>query len=186
MWRHLNAGTLQLYSSDHAPYRFDETGKLSAGPNPPFNRIANGLPGIELRLPLLFSEGVKKGRISLNQFVALSSTNAARLFGMLDRKGSIAIGKDADLAIWDPDRQVTVTAAGMHDNMDYTPFEGMELTGWPTTVINRGNVIVEDGTLKANRGDGQFIKRAPFDPTGFLPPRVPEIVPETNFGAQLF
>lgn len=186
LWRHLNAGTLQLYSSDHAPYRFDATGKLSSGSNPPFNRIANGLPGIELRAPLLFSEGVAKGRLSLNAFVALTSTNAARLFGMQDRKGSIAIGLDADIAIWDPEKKTRVTAAGMHDNMDYTPFEGMELTGWPVTVLNRGNVIVDGGELKAERGAGQFVKRLPFDGTGFVPARAPEMMPATNFGANLF
>lgn len=186
MWRHLNAGSLQLYSSDHAPYRFDETGKLSAGPNPPFNRIANGMPGIELRAPLLFSEGVNKGRISLNTFVALTATNAARLFGMDDRKGAIAIGYDADIAIWDPDKAVAVTAGGMHDNMDYTPFEGWELKGWPVTVINRGRTIVDGGELKARAGDGEFLARKPFDPTGFLPPRAPEMNTATNFGADLF
>ncbi|WP_153768718.1 dihydropyrimidinase [Labrenzia sp. CE80] len=186
LWRHLNAGALQLYSSDHAPYRFDETGKLSNGPNPPFNKVANGMPGIELRAPLLFSEGVAKGRISLNTFVALTATNAARLFGMNERKGSIAIGMDADIAIWDPDKKTQVTASGMHDNMDYTPFEGMELSGWPVTVLNRGNIIVDGGELKAERGAGDFIKRQPFDATGFLPTRAPEMTPATNFGAKLF
>lgn len=186
LWRHLNAGTLQLYSSDHAPYRFDETGKLSAGSNPPFNKIANGLPGIEMRAPLLFSEGVVKGRLSLNAFVGLTATNAARLFGMQDRKGSIAIGMDADIAIWDPEKKTKVTAAGMHDNMDYTPFEGMEITGWPVTVINRGNVIVDGGELHAEPGAGHFIKRLPFDATGFLPSRAAELAPMTNFGAELF
>ena len=186
MWRHLNAGSLQLYSSDHAPYRFDKSGKLAAGSNPPFNRIANGLPGIEMRAPLLFSEGVNKGRISLNNFVALTATNAARIFGMNDRKGAIAIGYDADIAIWDSQKQTTVTASGMHDNMDYTPFEGMELTGWPITVINRGRVIVDGGELKASAGDGEFIARKPFDSTGFLPPRAAEMDEATNFAAKLF
>jgi dihydropyrimidinase len=186
MWRHLNAGSLQLYSSDHAPYRFDKSGKLAAGDNPPFNRIANGLPGIEMRAPLLFSEGVQKGRISLGTFVALTAANAARIFGMDDRKGSIAIGYDADIAIWDPNKNTTVTAGGMHDNMDYTPFEGMELNGWPVTVINQGRIIVDNGELKANKGDGSFIARKPFDPTGFIPPRAPEMAEATNFGAKLF
>jgi len=186
MWRHLNAGSLQLYSSDHAPYRFDSSGKLSAGPNPPFNKVANGLPGIELRLPLLFSEGVMKGKITLSQFVALSATNAAHLFGMGDRKGSIAIGYDADIAIWNPEAETTVTAAGMHDNMDYTPFEGWRLTGWPETVMSQGRMIVSSGELKANAGSGSFIARKPFDPTGFLPPRAPEMAEATNFGAKLF
>ncbi len=186
MWRHLNAGSLQLYSSDHAPYRFDASGKLSAGSNPPFNRIANGLPGIELRAPLLFSEGVAKGRITLEQFVALTATNAAKLFGLGDRKGSIAIGYDADIAIWDPEKAMEVTAEGMHDNMDYTPFEGWTLTGWPVTVINQGRIIVDGGELMAEAGSGQFIPRRAFDPTGFLPPRAPEMSEATNFGARLF
>jgi dihydropyrimidinase len=186
MWRHLNAGSLQLYSSDHAPYRFDATGKLSAGPNPPFNKVANGLPGIEMRLPLLFSEGVMKGRISLNQFVALSATNAARLFGMGDRKGAIAIGYDADIAIWDPTVETQVTASGLHDNMDYTPFEGWTLQGRPVTVINQGRIVVDGGELKAKPGSGSFIARKPFDPTGFLPPRAPEMAEASNFGAKLF
>lgn len=186
LWRHLNAGSLQLYSSDHAPYRFDKSGKLSAGNNPPFNRIANGLPGIELRAPLLFSEGVQKGRISLQQFVALTSTNAAQLFGMGDCKGAIAIGYDADIAIWDPDKITAVTASGIHDNMDYTPFEGLELRGWPVTVLNRGQVIVDGGELKASAGDGRFMARKPFDPTGFLPPRAAELDETRNFGAKLF
>ena len=186
LWRHLNAGSLQLYSSDHAPYRFDTTGKLSAGPNPPFNRIANGLPGIELRAPLLFSEGVVKGRITLGQFVALTATNAAKLFGMGDRKGAIAVGYDADIAIWDPEKATEISATGMHDNMDYTPFEGWHLTGWPVTVMNQGRIIVDGGELKAEAGSGQFIPRKAFDPTGFIPPRAPELAEATNFGARLF
>ena len=186
MWRHLNAGSLQLYSSDHAPYRYDSSGKLSAGNNPSFNRIANGLPGIEMRAPLLFSEGVQKGRISLGTFVALTASNAARIFGMDDRKGSIAIGYDADIAIWDPNKTTQVTASGMHDNMDYTPFEGWELKGWPVTIINQGRIVVDGGELKAKAGEGSFIARKPFDPTGFLPPRAAEMDRTTNFGANLF
>ncbi|MGR3715114.1 MAG: dihydropyrimidinase [Thermohalobaculum sp.] len=185
LWRHLQAGTFQLFSSDHAPYRFDETGKLSSGPNPPFNKVANGMPGIELRAPLLFSEGVRKGRISLNTFVALTSTNAAKMFGLHPRKGTIAIGADADLAIWDPDLTRTVSAEGMHDNMDYTPFEGVQLQGWPVTMISRGEVIVEGGELKAERGRGQFLKRAPFDATGYSAGAAPELDPTQNFGATL-
>jgi dihydropyrimidinase len=185
LWRHLQAGTFQLFSSDHAPYRFDETGKLSNGPNPPFNKVANGMPGIELRAPLLFSEGVRKGRISLNTFVALTSTNAAKMFGLHPRKGTIAIGMDADLAIWDLDLTRTVNAADMHDNMDYTPFEGMQLQGWPVTMISRGKVIVEGGELKAERGRGHFLKRAPFNTTGYSAGAAPELDPAQNFGATL-
>ncbi|MEO1194773.1 MAG: dihydropyrimidinase [Pseudomonadota bacterium] len=166
LWQHLTAGSLQLYSSDHAPYRHDATGKLVAGPNPPFHKTANGLPGIELRLPLLFSEGVGKGLITLSDFVALSAGNAARMFGMAHRKGAIAPGYDADIAIWNPDETRTVTADALHDNMDYTPFEGWQITGWPETVINRGRIVVDAGRLNASPGDGDFIARRPFDPTG--------------------
>jgi len=144
------------------------------------------LPGIEMRAPLLFSEGVNKGRITLGNFVALTATNAAKVFGMSDRKGSIAIGYDADIAIWDPNKISQVTASGMHDNMDYTPFEGREVKGWPVTVINQGRIVVDSGELKASAGDGSFIARKPFDSTGFLTPRAPEMETATNFDANLF
>lgn len=186
LWRHLQAGTFQLFSSDHAPYRFDATGKLASGPNPPFNKMANGMPGIEMRAPMLFSEGVGKGRISLNSFVSLTSTNAAKMFGLHPKKGTIAIGADADIAIWDPDLTKVVTIADLHDNMDYTPFEGREVRGWPVTMISRGEVIVDGGELKAERGRGQFLKRAPFDSTGYAGTSTPELDPDRNFGANLF
>lgn len=185
LWRHLQAGTFHLWSSDHAPYRFDETGKLSAGPNPPFNRIANGMPGIAMRAPLLMSEGVRKGRISLNQFVALTSTNAAKLFGMHPKKGTIAIGSDADITLWDADETRTVTAAQMHDAMDYTPFEGMAVTGWPQTVIIRGKIALHKGEQRVERGAGEFIKRAPFDFTGYTAPPPPELDPSNGYGVAL-
>jgi dihydropyrimidinase len=186
MWRGLRNGTFQVFSSDHAPYRFDETGKLHAGPNPPFKSIANGVPGIELRMPLLFSEGVGKGRLSLNEFVALTSTNAAKIYGLHPRKGTIAVGGDADIAIWDPERKVTVTHDLLHDNVDYTPYAGMELTGWPETVINRGRIVVEAGELHVEPGSGDFLERTPgYDfirPRGVLPP---ETDPTRNFGAKI-
>ena len=121
MWRGLCNGTFQVFSSDHAPYTFDEAGKLSAGPKATFIQIANGMPGIELRVPLLFSEGVSKGRIDINQFVALTATNPAKLYGMHPRKGTIAVGSDADIAIWDPRKEMTVTYAMLHDASGYTP-----------------------------------------------------------------
>jgi dihydropyrimidinase len=182
IWRSLQNGTFQVYSSDHAPYRFDETGKLHAGPNPTFPQIANGLPGIEMRLPLLFSEGVVKGRITLNHFVALAAGNAAKIYGLDHCKGSISEGRDADIAIWDPDVQREVKAGDMHDNMNYTPYEGMHVTGWPTTVIQRGNVIIEDNELKADRGDGRFVPRRTVDCTGMPGRLAPELDPASNFG----
>ena len=183
LWGHVLSGTLSLVSSDHAPYRFDQSGKFQAGPSPNFRQIANGMPGIEMRLPLLFSEGVNKGRITLNQFVALSATNAARIYGMAPEKGTIAVGADADIAIWDPDE--TRIAGAMHDAMDYNPFEGREVTGWPVTVLNHGRRIVERGTLMARPGDGRFIARRPVDLTGIPGHRADELDPEKNFGARI-
>ncbi|NNC79686.1 MAG: dihydropyrimidinase [Acidimicrobiales bacterium] len=185
IWRCLQNGTFQVYSSDHAPYRFDETGKLNAGPTPAFPKIANGLPGIELRLPLLFSEGFMKGRITLSHFAALAAGNVAAIYGMDHRKGSITLGRDADIAIWDPDVQRVVNAEDLHDNMDYTPYEGMKITGWPTTVIQRGQVIIEDNELQVGRGAGEFVPRHTIDLTA-MPGRVaPELDPARNFGVDL-
>ncbi|WP_099823996.1 dihydropyrimidinase [Oceaniglobus indicus] len=184
LWRHLQAGTFSVFSSDHAPYRYDETGKLANGPEARFNQIANGMPGIGLRLPLLFSEGVNKGRITLQQFAALSASNAARLYGLTE-KGSIAIGMDADIALWDPNETRTVTAEDQHDNMDYTPFEGWSVTGWPTTVLTRGKRIVENGELVAKPGQGRYVARARIDLTGYPGHRAPELDPATNFGANI-
>jgi len=165
LWRHVQTGTFDSVSSDHAPYRYDETGKLIHGPDAPYPKIANGMPGIAARLPWLFSEGVAAGRLRPEEFVALTSTNAARIFGV-DKKGRIAPGMDADIAIWNPEAVRTVTLEDQHDNMDYTPFEGMELTGAPEIVMNRGTVIVEHGQLLAKEGQGRFIARSRVDPTG--------------------
>jgi len=185
IWLGLKNGTFQVFSSDHAPYRYDETGKFSAGPNPSFKKIANGVPGIETRMPLLFSEGVGKGRLSLNEFVALTSTNAAKIYGLHPRKGTIAVGSDADIAIWDPTWKRTITRSILHDNMDYTPYEGMEVTGWPKTVINRGRVVVEDETLLVARGSGEFLERQPIDPETGSPGERAPLDPSNTFGADL-
>ena len=124
-----------------------------------FTQIANGLPGIELRMPLLFSEGVSKGRIDLHQFVALTSTNPAKIYGLYPRKGSITIGGDADIAIWDPNKEVTITRDILHDACGYTPYEGMRVKGWPITVLSSGRITVRDEELKVAKGSGQFLKR---------------------------
>ena len=185
IWRCLQNGTFQVYSSDHAPYRFDDTGKLNAGPDAKFPHIANGLPGIETRLPLLFSEGFLKGRITLNHFVALAAGNVSKIYGLEHRKGSINEGRDADIAIWDPEVTRTVRAEDLHDNMDYTPYEGMEVTGWPTTVIQRGNIVIEDNELKVERGAGEFVPRTTIDTTGMPGRLAPELDPSKNFGVDL-
>jgi dihydropyrimidinase len=185
MWRGLANGTFQVFSSDHAPYRFDETGKLHAGPEPTFKQIANGVPGIELRLPLLFSEGVGKGRIDVNRFVALTATNAAKIYGLYPQKGTIAVGADADIAIWDPDKKVTVTYDILHDNVGYTPYEGQQLTGWPELVLSRGRIAVEDGALNLARGSGRFLARQSTDAARPLGRLEPEMDPARNFQASL-
>lgn len=184
LWRHVQSGTFESVSSDHAPYRFDATGKFANGTDAPYPKIANGMPGIAMRLPYLFSEGVAKGRITLQQFVALSSTNAAKTFGVA-KKGTIAPGYDADIAIWDPEARRTATLADQHDNMDYTPFEGMEIEGWPVLTMSRGDVIIENGALKAERGRGRFIARNPVDLTGKPGYRAKELDPAQNFGVEI-
>jgi len=183
LWKHVQSGTFTSVSSDHAPYRYDETGKFLNGFDAPYPKISNGMPGIAARLPYLFSEGVVNGRISLQQFVALSSTNAARTFGMTN-KGSIAPGMDADIAIWDPETTRTMTAAEQHDNMDYTPFEGMQLTGVPETVLCRGAFVTHKSKLVAEEGQGKFVARAPMEmgPNGYV---AKERDPLKNFGVDI-
>ena len=175
VWRGLQNGTFQVLSSDHAPYRYDATGKLPKGDKTTFKDTANGVPGIELRASLLFSEGVGKGRIDLNRFVALTATNHAKLYGLYPKKGTIAVGSDADIAIWDPARTVTVTAAMLHDNVGYTPYEGMHLTGWPVTVLSRGRIVITDGGLAAERGSGIFLPCALSDAARPLGRTAPEL-----------
>ncbi len=184
LWRHVQAGTFASVSSDHAPYRNDASGKLFNGADAPYPKIANGMPGVAMRLPWLFSEGVVKGRITANQFVALTSSNAARLFG-LSRKGAIAPGFDADIAIWDPQETRVVTLEDQHDAMDYTPFAGLSVTGWPRTVLNRGDLVIEERRLVANRGRGRFVARDRVDLTGRPGYRAPELDPARNFGAEI-
>src|SRR5579862_5288920 len=175
VWRGLANGTFQVFSSDHAPYRYDETGKLSKGDKTTFKDTANGVPGIELRVPLLFSEGVGKGRLDINRFVALTATNAAKIYGLYPKKGTIAVGSDADIAIWDPEREVTVRAENIHDNVGYTPYEGMQLKGWPVTVLSRGRIVVDAGTLVAARGSGSFLPCALSDAAKPLGRPTPEL-----------
>lgn len=175
VWTGLRNGTFQVFSSDHAPYRFDASGKLPKGDKTSFKEIANGVPGIELRLPLLFSEGVGRGRLDLNAFVALTATNHAKLYGLYPRKGTIAVGSDADIAIWDPERETPVTTGILHDNVGYTPYEGRRLKGWPVMVLNRGRVVVEDGRLTAERGSGAFQPCALSEAAKPLGTAVPEL-----------
>jgi dihydropyrimidinase len=161
LWEGLRDGTIDVFSSDHAPYRYDDpAGKKAHGENPPFTKVPNGVPSIELRLPVLFSEGVSAGRLDLATFVRLTATAPACTYGLFPRKGTIALGSDADLVVWDPDREVVVSLDLLHDRMDYTPFEGMRLRGWPETTISRGEVIVSGGQVRGREGRGRFLTRA--------------------------
>ena len=157
-WEGLQQGVFTLFSSDHCPFRYDDiNGKQPPKARSSFRWIPNGIPGIETRLPILFSEGVSRGRITLNQFVALTSTNHAKTYG-LSCKGSIAIGYDADIALWDPARKATLSQAGLHHGADYTPYEGIEITGWPVATLLRGRFIVRDGALVGGTS-GRYVSR---------------------------
>lgn len=185
LWRGLEQGDLQLVSSDHAPYAFDATGKLRAGPSPSFKEIANGMPGLEWRMPLLFDAMVSKGRLGLNKFVDVTAAAPARIYDLYPRKGSIAVGGDADLVVWDPDRQVTISDAMVHDRAGYTPYAGRTVTGWPDVVMRRGEVIAEGGRLRGKPGSGAFLPRTggfAAEPLGRL---APDMDPARNFGADL-
>jgi dihydropyrimidinase len=160
-WRGLQQGVFSVFSSDHCPFRYDDPqGKLVPKGRTSFRWVPNGIPGVETRLPILFSEGVGKGRISLNEFVALTATNHARMYGLYPKKGTIAVGADADIAIWDPDREVTITQSLMHGGSDYTPYEGIRVKGWPISTIVRGKFVVRDGQLVGKQGTGAYVPRA--------------------------
>lgn len=157
-WLGLQTGVFDLYSSDHCPFRYDTSGKLREKGRTSFRWVPNGIPGVAARLPILFSEGVSKGRISLERFVAVSSTNHAKVYGLAN-KGRLGIGADADLALWDPKRKVTLTASLLRDGSDYTPYEGMVVTGWPVSTLLRGAFVVRDGELVGRRGQGRYVAR---------------------------
>ncbi|MEX6508652.1 dihydropyrimidinase [Jiella sp. M17.18] len=159
-WEGIERGVFDLYSSDHCPFRYDDPqGKLNPKGRTSFRHIPNGIPGVETRLPILFSEGVMKGRIDLPRFVALTATNHAKTYGLYPRKGTIAIGADADIAIWDPNETRTIRHADLHDASDYSPYEGLVVTGWPTTVVLGGAVAMRDGALTAGARGGRHVAR---------------------------
>ncbi|MBK8438854.1 MAG: dihydropyrimidinase [Rhodobacter sp.] len=160
IWNGIQTGVFQTFSSDHCPFYFEgELGKKNPKARTAFRWVPNGIPGIEVRMPILWSEGVAKGRITANQFVALTSTNHARIYG-LTGKGSIAAGYDADLVLWDADRKVTISQALMHHGSDYTPWEGYEVTGWPEATILRGEVVMQGGEILGRKDKGRFLPRA--------------------------
>ena len=159
LWAGLASGAISTVCTDHAPW------SLAAKLDPALS-VSNLRPGVEnlqLMLPMLYSEGVRQGRISLAQFVSVISTNAARLFGLYPRKGTIAVGSDADVVVLDPELTRTVTASMLHSNADYSVYEGWQVTGWPAVTIRRGSVVFTDGQVSGAPGSGRVLDCAPTD-----------------------
>jgi dihydropyrimidinase len=173
LWRRIVDGAITVISSDHSPLRYDDPkGKMFAGSDASFHKVPNGVPGLAARLPIVFSEGVAKGRIDAQHFVSLVSTMPAKLFGLYPRKGKIAAGSDADLVLWDPTQRRTLSNAMMHHGSDYTPFEGMETIGAPVAVFLRGVLAFQHDVLLSQPGTGRFLPRGPYEmiaPTGIFP-----------------
>ncbi|HET9852320.1 MAG TPA: amidohydrolase family protein, partial [Candidatus Limnocylindrales bacterium] len=158
MWSGVADGSLDLVATDHVPDRLGVE-KAEASRGVPFDRISNGAPGIETLLSIAYSEGVARGRLTLERLVDLLSTTPARLFG-LDRKGAIEAGRDADVVLFDPSARRTLTAGSLHHTSDYTPYEGFELAGAVRSVFQRGRPVIRDGAYVGTRGDGRFVGRA--------------------------
>jgi dihydropyrimidinase len=185
LWQALSLGDLQVISSDHAPYAFNAEGKLMGGKKANFKQIPNGMPGYEGRLPMVFNEMVTNGRFDVTKFVEWTATNPAKIYGLYPKKGTLAIGSDADIAIWDPRKSVTFTDKMVKDKSGYTPWKGRSVKGWPTTVLLRGEVLVADGKLRAKPGAGQFLARKAGQAAEPLGRLAPEFDPKRNFGAQM-
>jgi dihydropyrimidinase len=156
LWKGLRTDDLQVISTDHCPFCMKEQKELGRND---FSKIPNGAPGVEHRMSLIYDGGVVKNRVSLNRFVELTSTAAAKMFGLFPRKGTIAVGSDADIVIFDPERVQTISASTHHMNVDYSAYEGRKVQGTVETVLSRGRVVVENGEFKGKAGDGQFLKR---------------------------
>jgi dihydropyrimidinase len=167
LWAGLGTGDLAVVTSDHAPYRLDAGGKFAHGADAPFPRLANGQPGLEMRLPLMFDAMVTGGRLGPERFVALTATTPAQIFG-LTGKGRIAPGMDADIVLWNPARRVTL--GDTLDGTGYNPWSGRQVTGWPDTVIRRGEVAVQGGRVLAEAGSG---RRVPMAPSAAMMPHPP-------------
>jgi len=173
LWEGLKDGTIQVISTDHCPFFFNGNepinyeGESIAIPGKELGRedftlIPNGLPGVGDRLPVLWTAMVSSGKFSVNEFVALTSTNPAKIFGIHPQKGTLSPGSDADIVIWDPDKKVKYGTAYSHHRTDYNLYEGWELTGFPVRVISRGRSVVENGAWHGRAGDGRYTHRKPF------------------------
>ncbi|MEY8233877.1 dihydropyrimidinase [Oscillospiraceae bacterium 50-16] len=161
LWQGIVSGDISLVSLDHCAFPYDEKIKLG---QESFATIPHGAPGIEARLPVVFSEGVSKGRITLEKFVEVVSANPARIAGMYPQKGTISVGSDADITVIDPEKEVTLSVAQMHSNCDFSPYDGVQVKGYPVATISRGTFIYKDGAVMDVRGHGQLVKRSRFKP----------------------
>jgi len=157
LWKGIIDGFIQVVATDHCPFDFHVEKQLG---KEDFTKCPNGAPGIETRVPLLFSEGVSKGRISINKFIEVIATNPAKIFGLYPKKGTIAVGSDADIVIIDPDKEVTLTKEMLHENVDYTLYEGFKLRGYPVLTMVRGRIVVKENKFVGEAGYGSFIKRS--------------------------
>jgi dihydropyrimidinase len=157
LWRGLSAGDVDTVCSDHAPWT------LAAKLDPALDVVTarQGVADLETLMPMLFSEGVVTGRISLDRFVELTSANAARLFGLSRRKGAVTVGSDADLALWDPQERRVIDGAQMRSRAGYSVYDGWAVQGWPRFVIRRGQIVLADGDCRAEPGSGRWVRRAP-------------------------
>ena len=166
LWSALTGGGLQAVSTDHCPFWFEggQNGRIAGKElgRGDFSKIPNGMPGIEDRLGVMWHHGVNGGKFSPNRFVELMSTNPAKIFGLYPRKGSISIGADADIVVWDPEKDHTISASTHHMNTDYNVYEGMEVRGWTEKVFLRGRLIVDGDQWLGEAGSGQFLRREPF------------------------
>jgi len=159
IWNGLADGLFTIFSSDHAPFNYDSPeGKKPGGEEVSFRHVPNGIPGLETRLPLLYTHGVLEGRITINRFVELTSTNPAKAYGLHPRKGTIAIGADADLVVWQEGER-SVRNAELHHAVDYTPYEGHALKAWPALTVARGEVLWDGQDFHPHAGRGRFLQR---------------------------
>ncbi|HET7028180.1 MAG TPA: amidohydrolase family protein, partial [Candidatus Limnocylindrales bacterium] len=161
LWTGLADGDLDVIATDHVPDRLDRE-KAQAIRGVPFDRISNGGPGIETLLTIAYSEGVAKGRIPIERLVDVLATTPARLFG-ISRKGAVEVGRDADLVLFDPSARRTVRASDLHHTSDYTPYEGLEVSGSVRSVFVRGRPVIRDGVFVGPRGHGRFVERGPIE-----------------------
>ena len=157
LWAGLQAGTLSVVATDHCAFTTDQK-RYGIGD---FSKIPNGTGGLEDRMPMLWTHGVNTGRITMNEFVAVTSTNIAKIMNMYPKKGAVLVGADADLVVWDPAKEKTISAGSQQSSIDYNVFEGQSVKGLPRFTLTRGKVAVHDGEIRTEVGHGKFVKREP-------------------------